>query len=80
LKASNLSSYSVPSLQAVVRVIVTGKYQLSDNNTYADKVGRGTVSDNDERKGPEYEEAHNSLLKGKQWANNNVHSISSLLY
>jgi hypothetical protein len=78
-KASNLSSYSVPSSQAVVRVTATGKHRLSDNNTYADEVGRGAVSDNDKHEGPEYEEAHNSPLKGKQQANNNIHSISSLL-
>jgi hypothetical protein len=78
-KASNLSSYSVPSSQAIVRVMATGKHQLSDNNTYADEVGRGTVLDNDECEGLEYEEAYNSPLKGKQWANNNICSISSFL-
>ena len=78
-KASNLSSYSVPSSQAVVRVTATSKHRLSDDDTYADEVGRGAVSDNDEREGPEYEEARNSPLKGKKRANNNVRSILSLL-
>ena len=78
-KASNVSSRSVPSSRAVVR-ITTSKCQLSDDDTNANKVGRGAVSDNNEVEGVECEEACNSPFKGKQRANNNVCSFSSLLH
>ena len=78
LEVSNVSSHSVPSLQVVVRATV-GKRQLSDDDTYASEVSRGAVSDNDELEGAECEEACNSPLKGKQWANNDVCSVLSLL-
>ena len=77
-KASNVSSRSVPSSWAVVRV-TTSKRQLSDDDTNADEVGGGAVSDNNEIEGVECEEARNSPFKGKRRANNNVCSFSSLL-
>ena len=77
-EVSNVSSCSVPSLWVVVRA-TAGKHQLSDNDTYAGEVSKGAVSDNDKLEGAECEKAHNSPLKGKQQANNNVCSVLSLL-
>ena len=77
-KASKVSSNSVPSSQAVTRV-TAGKYQISDDDTHTNEVGRGAVSDNDEVEGVECEEARNSPAKGKQRANNKVCSVLSLL-
>jgi len=56
-----------------------GKHQLSDDDTYASEVGRGAVSDNVKLEGAECEEAHNSPLKGKRQANNNICSVLYLL-
>ena len=78
LKASNVSSHSVPSLRAMIRV-TAGKYQLIDDATYANEVGGVAVSDNDKVEGVECEEARNSPLKGKKQANNNVRSVLSVL-
>ena len=77
-KASNVSSNSVLSSWAMIRV-TAGKYWLIDNDTYVNEVGRVAVSDNDEIEGAECEEACNSPLKGKKQANNNIHSVLSVL-
>ena len=77
-KASNVSSNSVPSSQAMIRV-TAGKYRLIDNDAYVNEVGGVAVSDNDEVEGAECEEACNSPLKGKKRANNYVHSVLSVL-
>ena len=78
-KASNVSSCSVSSSRAVVKV-TTNKRRFTDDDTYADDVGGGAVSDNDELEGPECEEARNSPLKGKQRANNSVCCVLSFLH
>ena len=77
-KASEVSTYSVPSLRAVAK-ITAGKHWLSDDDAYSDEVGGGAVSDNDEVGGVEREEARRSPFKGKQRANNNVCPVFSLL-
>lgn len=76
-KASGVSSHSVPSSRDVVGVM-TGKRRPSDDDTYADGVGRWAVSDNDEVDGVECEEARNSPIKGMQRATNKACPVSSL--
>ena len=73
----SVSSRSIPPSWAVVKV-ATHKRQLSDDDTYANDGGGWAVSDCDELKGVECEEARNSPLKGKQRANNNVCSVLPL--
>jgi len=78
LKASHVSSNSVPSLWAMISV-TAGKYQLIDDDTYANEVGGVAVLDNNKVEGAECEEARNSPLKGKKRANNNIRSVLSVL-
>jgi hypothetical protein len=63
-----------------VAKVTADKPQLSNEDTYTNDVGGGAVLDNNEVVGVECEEAYNSLLKGKQWANNKVYYILSLLH